>query len=282
MKCCHGYLGHEFLSAFDRPGPYGGDFEGRTRFIREIIAAIRTECPELAIGIRLSLWDTYAYRPDAAQSVPANSVQVFRLCLLFRALTGVRSDRNDPQKINLAEPIQLIEALWREHGVVLWNLTAGSPYYNPHVQRPAIYPPSDGYFSARRSAHRGASGRSRQYARSANIRVSEHRKRTFPPRLCRHGIHLFSGVPAARGPGPRAGGWVGQHRHWAAGSQRLAVPHEVLNGRDYVADKKVCRTFSDCTTAPRNGIISGCYPLDPYYKELPEADELKRAKGKKA
>ncbi len=56
VKCCHGYLGHEFLSAFDRPGPYGGDFEGRTRFIREIIAAIRTECPELAIGVRLSLW----------------------------------------------------------------------------------------------------------------------------------------------------------------------------------------------------------------------------------
>ena len=42
--------------------------------------------------------------------------------------------------------------------------------------------------------------------------------------------------------------------------------------------KKVCRTFSDCTTAPRHGIISGCYPLDPYYKELPEAAEVKRIK----
>ena len=25
------------------------------------------------------------------------------------------------------------------------NLSAGSPYYNPHIQRPAAYPPSDGY-----------------------------------------------------------------------------------------------------------------------------------------
>ena len=25
------------------------------------------------------------------------------------------------------------------------NITAGSPYYNPHIQRPALYPPSDGY-----------------------------------------------------------------------------------------------------------------------------------------
>src|SRR6185312_15594586 len=24
-------------------------------------------------------------------------------------------------------------------------VTAGSPYYNPHIQRPALFPPSDGY-----------------------------------------------------------------------------------------------------------------------------------------
>ena len=25
------------------------------------------------------------------------------------------------------------------------NISGGSPYYNPHIQRPAIFPPSDGY-----------------------------------------------------------------------------------------------------------------------------------------
>ena len=41
---------------------------------------------------------------------------------------------------------------------------------------------------------------------------------------------------------------------------------------------KICRTFSDCTTAPRNGMLSGCFPLDPYYKEMPEATALKALK----
>jgi hypothetical protein len=51
------------------------------------------------------------------------------------------------------------------------------------------------------------------------------------------------------------------------------LPADVLAGRP-LARKKVCRTFSDCTTAPRNGIVSGCYPLDPFYKSLPEAEQL--------
>ncbi len=38
VKHCHGYLGHEFLSAVDRPGPYGGSFENRTRFLRDVVA----------------------------------------------------------------------------------------------------------------------------------------------------------------------------------------------------------------------------------------------------
>jgi len=40
----------------------------------------------------------------------------------------------------------------------------------------------------------------------------------------------------------------------------------------------ICRTFSDCTTAPRAGLVSGCYPLDPFYKERPERVELTQAK----
>ncbi|HPU38235.1 MAG TPA: NADH:flavin oxidoreductase, partial [Microthrixaceae bacterium] len=51
------------------------------------------------------------------------------------------------------------------------------------------------------------------------------------------------------------------------------LPDDVLGGRSLAA-RKVCRTFSDCTTAPRNGLVSGCYPLDPFYKERPERVEL--------
>jgi hypothetical protein len=55
------------------------------------------------------------------------------------------------------------------------------------------------------------------------------------------------------------------------------LPADTLAGRS-MARKKVCRTFSDCTTAPRNGLISGCYPLDSHYKELPEREQLAEIK----
>jgi hypothetical protein len=42
--------------------------------------------------------------------------------------------------------------------------------------------------------------------------------------------------------------------------------------------KRVCRTFSDCTTGPRNQLVSGCYPLDPFYKERPEFALLQQLK----
>jgi NADPH2 dehydrogenase len=45
-----------------------------------------------------------------------------------------------------------------------------------------------------------------------------------------------------------------------------------------LSSKSICRTFSDCTTAPRNGLISGCYPLDKYYAGKPEAQTLKGIK----
>jgi len=46
--------------------------------------------------------------------------------------------------MDLGETIEFIALLGRL-GIRLINVTAGSPYYCPHVQRPAFYPPSDGY-----------------------------------------------------------------------------------------------------------------------------------------
>jgi hypothetical protein len=58
------------------------------------------------------------------------------------------------------------------------------------------------------------------------------------------------------------------------------IAADILAGR-VLQRKKICRTFSDCTTAPRNGIVSGCYPLDDFYKHRPEARELEAVKHKK-
>jgi 2,4-dienoyl-CoA reductase-like NADH-dependent reductase (Old Yellow Enzyme family) len=46
-----------------------------------------------------------------------------------------------------------------------------------------------------------------------------------------------------------------------------------------IQHKRICRTFSDCTTAPRKGLPSGCYPLDSYYKSSALAQQLKIAKA---
>ena len=45
-----------------------------------------------------------------------------------------------------------------------------------------------------------------------------------------------------------------------------------------LATKLICRTFSDCTTAPRNGLKSGCYPLDKFYSKKEEFEKLKEIK----
>ncbi len=136
IKHCHGYLGHEFLTAFDRPGKYGGSFENRTRFLREIVAGIRAEAPGLDIGVRLSAFDFVPFQPGEDRiGVPAWTGGDYRY-----AFGGDGSG----SAIDLDEPTQFLDLL-SDLDIQLVCLTAGSPYYNPHIQRPALFPPSDGY-----------------------------------------------------------------------------------------------------------------------------------------
>ena len=73
----------------------------------------------------------------------------------------------------------------------------------------------------------------------------------------------------------------------AGAADSVGVGRMVVSYPEMVADtlagrplqrKNICRTFSDCTTGPRNGLISGCYPLDPYYKSHPQRELLEAAK----
>src|SRR5439155_16810672 len=133
----HGYLGHELLSAFERPGRYGGSLENRTRFLRQIISGLRARAPRLGVAVRISVFDTPPYRkgPDGVGAVEADE-QTYR-----NAFGLLR--RCDPLP-DLTEADRLIDLLASLD--VRWiSVTAGSPYYSPHVQRPALFPPSDGY-----------------------------------------------------------------------------------------------------------------------------------------
>src|SRR4029079_6519083 len=70
IKHCHGYLLHEFLSAYTRPGPYGGSFENRTRLLREIVDGVRASGKPIDIGVRLSAFDFVPFKPDPERSAP--------------------------------------------------------------------------------------------------------------------------------------------------------------------------------------------------------------------
>jgi hypothetical protein len=81
---------------------------------------------------------------------------------------------------------------------------------------------------------------------------------------------------------------VGQHVVRTGMADFVGLGRMVLSYPDIAADvvngkplqrKQICRTFSDCTTAPRNGMISGCFPLDQFYKNLPEYDRLMELKA---
>ena len=57
------------------------------------------------------------------------------------------------------------------------------------------------------------------------------------------------------------------------------LPAEIAANRKALTTRLICaETFSDCTTAPRNGLVSGCYPLDKFYAARPEAQQLKDLK----
>ncbi len=263
IKACHGYLLHEFLSARIRPGKFGGDFAGRTRILTTIIRRIRDELPDLLVGVRLSAFDTLPYKPGGEENIgePAE----YRHLLPYHY--GFGASESDPTQVDLAEPIKLLHLL-KELGVFAVNLSGGSPYYNPHVQRPAIFPPSDGY----QPPEDPLVGVARQ------IHVTRQLKVAVPglPTVGTAYSYLQDYLPHV------AQGIVRQG--WAdfVGLGRVVLsypelPADVLAGRDWQR-KKVCRTFSDCTTAPRNSLPSGCYPLDPFYKQRPEAEELKRLK----
>jgi NADPH2 dehydrogenase len=271
VKHCHGYLGHEFLSAHTRGGDYGGSFENRTRFLREIVAGVREMAPGLEIGVRLSAFDTVPFRPDPSRSKPGKpGPGIPESCeelLPYRWGFGV--DSSNPVRADLTETVRLLSLL-SELNIRLVNLTAGSPYYNPHIQRPALYPPSDGY----QPPEDPLIGVGRQ------LHVARTLKKQFPD-LIMVGTgytYLQDFLPHVAQAAVREG-WVDSV---GLGRMVLAYPELPLDvlGGNVLQHKRVCRTFSDCTTAPRNGLPSGCYPLDAYYKSSEEAVRLKQIKNR--
>ena len=113
IKCCHRYLCSELLSAYDRPGKYGGSFENRTRLLRNGIEAAKASTGgDFLVTCRLNVYDGFPYPYGFGVSPDG----------------GLTPD--------MTEPIRLTELLHRQLGLKLINITIGNPYVNPHVNRP--------------------------------------------------------------------------------------------------------------------------------------------------
>lgn len=272
IKHCHGYLGHELLSAYDRPGDFGGAFENRTRFLRLICEGIQAACAGLVLGVRLSAFDHLPHKPDQAKSkggrLGPGIPESYEDNDSGGCYPGFGLNRKNPAEVDLAEPIELLKLMRDDLSVAIVNLTAGSPYYNPHLQRPAYFPPSDGY----QPPEDPLAGCLRQ------IDIVRQLRDAVPnlPVVGTAYTYFQEFLPHI-GQALVRDGWVD-----FIGLGRMALsywdlPADVADGKP-LDTRRLCRTFSDCTTAPRNGIISGCYPLDDYYKLAPEHSELKAAK----
>ncbi|HET8925291.1 MAG TPA: hypothetical protein VFN26_20075 [Candidatus Acidoferrum sp.] len=272
IKHCHGYLGHEFLSAHTREGKYGGSFENRTRFLREIVDGIRSMAPGVQIGVRLSAFDSIPFRPDSEQSanrkVGPGITESAEKLIPYRWGFGVSP--NDPARIELTETIRFLSLL---EGLGIWlvNLTAGSPYYNPHIQRPALYPPSDGYMPPEDPL----------IGVAQHLDVTRQLKQRFPNLIFVGSAYSYlqDFLPHVAQAAVREG-WVDAV---GLGRMILAYPELLWDATEgnAIQHKRICRTFSDCTTAPRKGLPSGCYPLDSYYKISEMAKQLQIAKAKR-
>ena len=113
IKSCHGYLLAELLSAYDRPGQYGGSYENRTRLLKNGIKAAKVwEDENFQVTCRLGIYDGYEYP------------------------WGFGVSEGSGLKPDLKEPIRLVKELYGNCGIQMMNLTMGNPYATTHVTRP--------------------------------------------------------------------------------------------------------------------------------------------------
>ena len=254
IKHCHGYLGHEFLSGKTRPGRYGGDFTNRVRFLREVVAGIRRDAPELLIGVRLS-----AFALVPLKIGPDGRGEPEEFATEYQYGFGVNDSTETHHFLDVLEDLS----------ISLVCITGGSPYYNPHAQRPALFPPSDGYAPPEDPL-----------AGVARLIAAASDAKTRHPKLTIVGTgfsYLQEHLPNV------AQYYVRTQQLDFVGLGRMVLtyhdlPRDVLEGRP-LQTRRLCRTFSDCTTGPRNGLVSGCFPLDPFYKDHPQGEQLKSIKS---
>lgn len=230
IKCCHGYLFSELLSAYNRDGIYGTSFENRTRILCESIDACSAVLRASTIkSCRLNVYDGY------------NTPYSFG------------TDKEDFTKYDLEEPKKLISALI-DKGLDLLNVTMGSPYVNPDVSRPykpGVDKPKTNALSALARLFNGASEIHKAFPSLPMVN-------TGVSGLCGKCAFAASGMIEED-----MTDFVG------FGRMNFAYPEiarDILNGN--YDEKKCCVACSGCSTLKKNGLLSGCIIKNNLYKEI--------------
>ena len=254
IKHCHGYLGHEFLNAVDRPGRYGGSFENRTRFLREVVEGVRTEAPGMDIGVRLSVFDFVPHRvgEDGGRE-PLGIDGVPQPYIFGSDESGVG--------IDLTEPLAFLD-LMEELDLRLFCMSAGgtSGLGGGALGSWLRQPPSEDPLLGVARLIAVAAELKRRHPELAIVGSGYSYLQEWLPnvaqRVVRTGMVDFVGV----------------------GRMALSYPEivaDVLASRP-LQIKKICRTCGACSLAPGNRVISGCYAIDEFYRSRPEFERMKQ------
>ena len=247
IKACHRYLASELLSAFDRPGRYGGSFENRTRFLLETVDKVRTALKgEMILASRLNLYD----------GLPG----------------GFGCSGEDGLGIDMEEPLKLGRMLY-EKGVRLINMTMGSPYYNPHVNRPyntgGYEPPEHPLQGIARSLLLSGSLK-REIPEMAVIGTGYSFLSFLSPFLAAGAIE--AGMADMTGFGRQAFAYPDYARDILNAGRQMQAGYNMEAGN--VLDRsKCCLACGKCTELMRAGKATGCAVRDmdvylPLYREI--------------
>jgi 2,4-dienoyl-CoA reductase-like NADH-dependent reductase (Old Yellow Enzyme family) len=254
IKSCHRYLCSELLAGFTREGGrYGGSYENRTRFLKNIVGKIRAEMPELMVAVRMNVYDATP-RPYGF---------------------GVSEEGDGP---DLAEPVRLAREL-HALGVPIINVSAGNPYYNPHIGRPFDLPIEAAY----KPDEHPLEGVARLFA------LAREMQRAVPEAaIVGTGYSWLRQYLGYAAEANLRAGWA---TFAGVGREAFAHPNfaaELLDeGR--IRPEKACTTCSSCTQLMRDGSVAGCVPRDkavysPFFvagrKKNPGARKLPHPVGK--
>jgi 2,4-dienoyl-CoA reductase-like NADH-dependent reductase (Old Yellow Enzyme family) len=270
IKQCHRYLLSELLASKNREGDYGGSLENRTRLVRNVMTRIRSEMPELTLATRMNAYDGIPYRGEGKDFVGRPCPHELPL------KTAFGTNPFNHLEEDFAEPLELARWL-RDWGVRLINVSAGNPYVNPHVARPAEFPPIDGY----QAPEHPLLGVLRHFRLARRIQAAV-------PEVPVVG----SGYSWLQDFAMHAAADNVARQHVAAiGLGRAALAHpdfaKTLEEQGHLNRKTLCRTFSYCTNLmrskdhPLGQSPTGCPPFDkevygPLWKEA--EPKLKAAK----